>query len=100
MPSLKEKNDNSAAEGAVKIQLRAPRTVKDIIDRAAAMTHVTRTEFMLRAAVNAAEDALLDQQYFLLDPERFDQFERTLNTPTGNLSALGKLLNKKPIWEK
>lgn len=85
---------------AVKIQLRAPKAVRDVIDRAAAESHATRTEFMLRAALNAAEDALCDRRLFELAPARLAKFEAALAAPLPKPAALKALLNKKPAWDR
>lgn len=85
---------------AVKIQLRAPKSVRDVIDRAAAETHATRTEFMLRAALNAAEDALCDRRLFELDAVRMEKFEAALAAPLPDPAKLKALLKKKPIWDR
>ncbi len=87
-------------EDAVKIQLRAPKVVRDKIDRAAKVKNVTRTEFMLRAATTAAEDALLDQCLFSLEAEKWEQFQTALNSPLPKTAKLKALLRKKPAWEK
>lgn len=93
-PALPDHSDN-----AVKIQLRASKAVRDVIDRAAAETNATRTEFMLRAALNAAEDALLDRRLFELDDARMKKFEAALAAPIPDPARLKALLKKKPRWE-
>ena len=90
----------SADDEAVKIQLRAPKIIRDTIDRAADLLHVTRTEFMLRAAAAAAEETLLDQRLFVLNDAQFRKFEAALSAPPPNVDGLVKLLNKKPIWKE
>ena len=85
---------------AVKISLRAPKVVRDKIDRAAQVKNVTRTEFMLRAAAAAADEALLDQRLFSLEADGWKQFQAALNAPLPNTARLKALLRKKPAWEK
>lgn len=93
--------EQSAAEGeTIKIQLRAPKVVRDKIDAAAAVKNVNRTEFMLQAATAAAEEALLDQQLFSLDAEKWEKFQQALNAPLPKTSRMRALLRKKPAWEK
>lgn len=89
-----------ADDEAVKIQLRAPKVVRDRIDRAAAVKNVTRTEFMLRAATAAAEEALLEQCLFSLDAKGWEQFQQALNAPLPETTRLRALLHKKPAWER
>lgn len=81
------------------ISLRMRGDQRAIIDRAAAMTGTSRTEFMLRASVKEAQDALLDQRFFMLDEQEYDDFAAALDKPAKNNAALQKLLQLKPRWE-
>lgn len=93
-------DENTSDADAVKISLRAPKVVRDKIDRAAQVKNVTRTEFMLRAAAAAADEALLDQRLFSLEGEGWKRFQAALNAPLPKTSGLKALLRKKPAWEK
>lgn len=84
----------------VHINLRASKGDRDLIDRAAAVRQVTRTEFMLASARDAAVDALLDQSFFKLDAARWDAFVAALDTPPRDNPRLRRLLAKKAPWEK
>lgn len=84
----------------VHINLRASKDDRDLIDRAAAVRHVTRTEFMLASARNAAMDALLDQSFFKLDAARWDAFVAALDAPPKDNPRLKRLLAKKAPWER
>lgn len=99
MPAAHKDEAGADADG-VKISLRTPKVVRDKIDRAAEVKNVTRTEFMLRAASAAADEALLDQRLFSLDADRWARFQAALNAPLPKTSALKALLRKKPAWEK
>jgi len=95
-----DKKQPTESSEAVKIQLRAPKVVRDKIDEAAALQHISRTEFMLKAASSAAEDALLDRRLFALDSDQFQSFETALAAPLPETTNLETLLAKKPAWER
>ena len=81
------------------ISLRMRGDQKAIIDRAAEVTGTSRTEFMLRASVREAQDALLDQRVFMLDAQEYDEFVAALDAPAKENVALQKLMQLKPRWE-
>lgn len=80
------------------INLRIHDSAVDLIDRAAKAAGKNRTEFVLDAARREAENVLLDQRLFLLDPKAFQKFESALNQPLQKRDALKKLLNTQPPW--
>ena len=82
------------------INLRANPSQRDLFDRAAKLLHKSRTEFMLDAATNAAREALLDCNEFVLDEAEYSAFVEILELPVAENTALIKLLNKQPSWER
>jgi uncharacterized protein (DUF1778 family) len=82
------------------ISMRIPPDARDLIDRAAKATGRTRTDFMLEAAKQAAEEALLDQRFFYLDTVEYAAFLEALDAPPRNLPELRKLLTEPAPWEK
>lgn len=82
------------------INLRANPTQRDLLDRAAKMVHKSRTEFMLEAATNAAQEVLLNSNEFVLDEAEYSTFVATLDRPVANNPALMKLLGKQPSWAR
>jgi uncharacterized protein (DUF1778 family) len=82
------------------INLRAPAAERSLIDRAAQVQGKSRTEFMLAAAREKAEQVLLDQTVFALDPARFDRFAKILDGPVRGQKALARLLEKRPPWQR
>ena len=82
------------------IQLRASKFDRDLIDRAAQVKGMNRTQFMLNAALNEAKNAILDETTLFVDGETFaaiiDQLENT--TPASD--ALMKTLNAKSPWDR
>lgn len=81
------------------INIRALRAQRDLIDKAAEMRHKTRSDFMLEAACQEAENVLLDRRLFHLEDEDYDAFESTLKAPVSDNPALRKLLAKRAPWE-
>ena len=82
------------------INLRAKSDQRELIDRAASIQRKTRSEFMLEAACERAEQVLLDQTLFVLDAQRFAEFTRILDAPAKPNSRLLKLLSKRAPWER
>ncbi len=97
-PVVSEAREDHTAE--VKINLRASKDDRDLIDRAAAVRHLTRTEFMLGSARKAAMDALLDQAFFPLNAAQWDAFTAALDAPPKENPKLKLLLARKAPWEK
>lgn len=82
------------------INLRASRTQKSLIDRAARMMGRNRSDFMLESACREAESVLLDQRYFVLGEWAYKRFLELLDQPAKKNSKLARLLNTKAPWEK
>ena len=84
----------------VTINLRAHASQKDLIDRAAEVQGKKRTEFMLEAACEKAEQVLLDKTFFALDEGRFKQFAKILDKPLANRERLVRLLSTRAPWDR
>ncbi len=84
----------------VTINLRARTSQKDLIDRAAEAQGKKRTEFMLEAACEKAEQVLLDKAFLALDKHRFEKFVEILDAPLANRERLAKLLAKRAPWDR
>lgn len=82
------------------INLRVETQTRRLIDDAAAILGKTRTEFMIESARREAIDVLLDQRFFVIDPERFDAFVEALDNPPPPGPKLRSLLRRVPAWEK
>ncbi|MCG8548490.1 MAG: DUF1778 domain-containing protein [Alphaproteobacteria bacterium] len=81
------------------INLRISAEQKALIDRAAARSGKSRTEFMLESARAAAMDVLLDQRLFLLGEDRYAQLVACLDGPVEPTGALKKVLMSPSPWE-
>lgn len=82
------------------INLRASRTQKALIDRAAEALGRSRSDFMLETACREAETVLLDRRYFVVPEAAFQQFIAMLDKPPKDNPRLRRLLRTKAPWEK
>ena len=84
---------------AAAINLRALPEQRDLIDHAASLLGKNRSDFMLEAACERAQSVLLDQVFFGLDAEKFQQFTAMLDAPPGANAGLERLMTVKAPWE-
>jgi uncharacterized protein (DUF1778 family) len=82
-----------------RVDLRMTPAAKRTLQRAAAVTNKTVTEFLLDSGLNAAFDTLADRRVFELDEKRWSQFMAQLAAPPRSNPRLRKLLARKPAWE-
>jgi uncharacterized protein (DUF1778 family) len=83
-----------------RVDLRMTPAAKRTLQRAAAVTNKTLTEFLLDTGLNAAFDTLADRRVFQLDEKRWKAFMSALAVPPKSNPKLRKLLARKPAWEK
>jgi uncharacterized protein (DUF1778 family) len=81
------------------INMRVLPRERELIDRAAAASGKTRSEFMLDAARREAEAVLLDRRMFLLDEAAYQKFVALLDAPPRENEKLRQLLATKAPWE-
>lgn len=81
------------------IQIRASAGTKAILSRAASLRGQKLSEFMLDSARRQAEETILDQRTFFLDPDAHEQFLKLLDTPATPSAELRALMGRKPVWE-
>ena len=84
---------------AVSINIRAKARQRDLIDQAAERLGRSRSEFMLDAACQEAENVLLDQTFFSVDAGTFAKFQMLLDRPLPPTDRLRRLLKTTPPWE-
>jgi uncharacterized protein (DUF1778 family) len=82
------------------IQIRASAETKAILSRAATLRGQKLSEFMLESARRQAEDTILDQRVFFLDPEAHDSFLAMLDEPTKPAADVRDRLTRTPAWER
>jgi uncharacterized protein (DUF1778 family) len=82
------------------LNIRIKPDLRGLIDRAAEATGKTRTDFVLQAARNAAEEALIDQTVFALDSKAYSEFVARLDRPPSPNDRLRRALETAASWEK
>lgn len=82
------------------INLRASVAQRALIDQAAQVQGKSRTDFMLDAAREKAQQVLLDRTVFTLDAEHYQRFAALLDAPIKSSKALTRLLGKTAPWER
>lgn len=82
------------------LNLRIKPELRGLIDRAAELAGKNRTEFVLNAARNAAEDALMDHTVFALNTKAYAEFLARLDAPPKPNARLRRSLGTTAPWEK
>src|SRR5204863_7408527 len=96
----KESPMTETTEGrSERVDLRMTPAAKRTLQRAAAVSNKTLTEFLLDTGLNAALDALADRRVFQLDEKRWAKFMQELANPPKKNSRLRKLLTRRPAWK-
>jgi uncharacterized protein (DUF1778 family) len=81
------------------INLRAHTDQRDLIDQAARLLGKNRSDFMIEAACERAQDVMLDQVFFTLDAKNFQRFHEALDSPPANNVGLKLLLATQAPWD-
>jgi uncharacterized protein (DUF1778 family) len=82
------------------LNLRIKPELRGLIDRAAELAGKNRTDFVLGAARQAAEDMLLSQTVFVASPKAYKEFLSRLDAPPRPNSRLRRSLRTASPWEK
>jgi len=82
-----------------RIEVRTTPNLKTLLQRAAASSHKSVTEFLLDAGINAAEEALAARRMFQLDDGRWQAFQDILDRPVLDKPRLAQLLAEKSVLE-
>lgn len=77
-----------------RLNIRATQDEKELVEQAARLTHVSASRFVLQAALQSAEDVLVDQNRFVLSPERWGAFVEMLDRPARAIPALTEAASK------
>jgi uncharacterized protein (DUF1778 family) len=80
------------------INLRALPEQRDLIDRAASLLGKNRSDFMLEAACERAQEVMLDQVFFSMDADKFKQFNAMLDAPPSHNPGLERLMAVAAPW--
>ena len=82
------------------INLRALPGQRDLIDQAAALLGKSRSDFMLEVACERAQSVVLDQVFFRLDEDKFQQFTAWLDAPPVANPGLERLMAVQAPWHQ
>lgn len=81
------------------LNIRIKPEERSLIDRAAKLRGKNRTDFVLEAARNAAEEALLDQTIITSSPDAYAAFLARLDMPPQSNERLRKMLQTPAPWD-
>ncbi len=82
------------------INLRTPPAQRELIDRAARLQGKSRTDFMLEASREKAQQVLLDQTLFTVSARQYKAFVSMMDAPLAENAALMRLFAKRAPWDK
>jgi uncharacterized protein (DUF1778 family) len=81
------------------LNIRIRPEVRGLIDRAAALTGKNRTDFVLDAARQAAEDALLDRTVLTVSPKAYAEFLARLDAHPKPNERLRRTMRTPAPWD-
>ena len=84
---------------AAAINIRVLPEQRDLIDQAAEVLGKNRSDFMLEASCDRAQQVLLDQVFFALDNEKLQQFTALLDAPLVSNAGLERLMAVEAPWK-
>ena len=82
------------------LNLRIKPDERGLIDRAAALTGKTRTDFVLDAARRAAVDALTERTLFVVDEKVYAKFLGALDAPPRPNDRLVRTMQTPAPWDR
>lgn len=81
------------------LSMRLPEADIALIDRAADLRGRSRTDFLREAAVQAAEQVLMEQRLVTMSPEGFAAFVAAIAQPAVPVPEMVELLARPSPWE-
>lgn len=82
------------------MNLRLSGKTRDLIDTAASISGITRTEFVLESATQRAIDVMLNQRLFIVEPDGWAAFNRALDNPPLPNVRLKSLMARPSPWKE
>ena len=83
-----------------RLNIRATKTEKKLLETAAARQDTTVSEFVLESACTRAEDILAEEKHFELSPAQWKDFTSALDRPIQLKPRLRKLLSEPSALEQ
>lgn len=99
-PSRKRASVQRSGQRSGRLGLRTTPAQAALIQRAAAATSKSVTEFVLSSVCEKAEQTLLDQRLFMVDEQAWMAFQDALERPPQVKKGLQSLILEPAIWEK
>ena len=84
-------NDTTITTKDQRLYLRMSSKQKNVINRAAQSRHLTISQFVMQATMDAAEAVLNEQNVFTMTPEQWEKFQARLDEPARIIPALQQL---------
>ena len=81
------------------LSMRLPATDIAIIDRAARLRGRSRTDFVRDAAVQSAEEVLMENTLMRMSPAAFNEFAAAIAAPAEVVPAIVEILKRKAPWD-
>ena len=81
------------------INMRIHSGMRDFIDQAAKTLGKDRSDFVLEAAYEKAQEVLIDNTHQVMNEEQWQAFNKLLDEPPEINEKLKKLLNTPAPWE-
>jgi uncharacterized protein (DUF1778 family) len=82
------------------INFRAPAVKQALIDHAAQVSGKSRTDFILDASCEKAQEVLADRTHFVLSRQALQRFNKLIEAPLKNTDALRRLLTTPAPWKR
>mgnify|MGYP006313496933 CR=1 FL=1 len=90
--------DMGTQSAETNIHIRARAQERDLIDRAARIRGMNRSQFILAVATKEAADTILDQSVLYLNDADYAAFVHALDNPPEPNEKLKAFLAAKPVW--
>ena len=82
------------------LSVRVSPDERELLDAAAAQTRTSISDFVRRAAIEAAEMEILNRSNVTIPAESWEAFEAWAARPAEVLPGLKALMQRKPRWER
>jgi uncharacterized protein (DUF1778 family) len=82
------------------LSVRVSRRERELLDAAADQSRTSISDFVRRAAVEAAEMEVLNRRNVTIPAESWEAFEAWAARPAEELPGLRTLMQRKPGWER
>ena len=77
-----------------RFSIRATTDEKALVERAARLSRMTMSQFVMQSAVRSAESVIADQTRFVLAPDDWEAFSEALDRPSREIAALKAAASK------